>query len=163
MPTDLAIQLVCQHFSKWHFLSRMHSLTTADIPQLLEFCLNATYFAFWYSLYQQVHGSAVGSLVSVVVADLVTSMWLGLQIVPSLERCPLFTDRFVHSSMWLGLQTVSSLERCQEAFMEMFHSIYIRTWSHTKTYFWKQAPQKVTAQSLDPVSTLRNNCKVTVD
>ena len=25
------------------------------------------------------------------------------------------------------------------------------------------APQKVTAQSLDPVSTLRNNCKVTVD
>ena len=24
-------------------------------------------------------------------------------------------------------------------------------------------PQKVTAQSLDPVSTLRNNCKVTVD
>ena len=29
-----------------------------------------------------------------------------------IERCPKFRGRFVHSSMWLGLQTVSSLERC---------------------------------------------------
>ena len=113
VPTDLAIQVACQHFSKWPFPSRTHSLTTADIPHLLEFCLNATYFAFRYSLYQQVHGTAMSSLVSVVVAELVTSRWLGLQTVPSLERC-------------------------REAFMERFHSIYIRTWSHTKSYFCKQ-------------------------
>ena len=81
VPTDLDIQVACQHFSKWPVPSRTHSLTTADIPNLLEFCLNATYFAFRYSLYQQVHGTAMSSLVSVVVADLVTSMWLGLQTV----------------------------------------------------------------------------------
>ena len=29
-----------------------------------------------------------------------------------IESCPYFRGRFLHSSMWLGLQTVSSLERC---------------------------------------------------
>ena len=44
---------------------------TDEITTLLEFCLNATYSAFRKSLYQQVHGTAMGSPVSVVVADLV--------------------------------------------------------------------------------------------
>ena len=96
---DLAIQVACQHFTKWPSPSRTHSLTTADIPYLLEFCLNATYFAFRYFLYQQVHGTAMSSLVSVVVADLVTSMWLWLQTVPSLEvsRGLYVEDLYLHS------------------------------------------------------------------
>ena len=38
---------------------------------------------------------------------------------------------FVHSSMWLGLQTVSSLERCplvRVSFIERFHCSQIRDW-----------------------------------
>ena len=37
---------------------------------------------------------------------------LGPCWLPCIERCPYFRGIFVHSSMWLGLQTVSSLERC---------------------------------------------------
>ena len=47
------------------------SLTPDAIITLLDFCLNATYFAFRKSFYQQVHGTAMGSTVSVVIADLV--------------------------------------------------------------------------------------------
>ena len=47
------------------------SLTSTEITTLLEFCLNATYFAFRNSFHLQVHGTAMGLPVSVVVADLV--------------------------------------------------------------------------------------------
>ena len=45
--------------------------TPDEIISLLKLCLNATCFAFRDLFYQQVHGTAMGSLVSVVIADLV--------------------------------------------------------------------------------------------
>ena len=47
------------------------SLTPSEIVSLLELCLNATYFAFRNTYYQQIHGTAMGSPVSAVAADLV--------------------------------------------------------------------------------------------
>ena len=57
--------------SEWPLLAERTSLTRTNISNSLDYCLNATYFAFRNSLCQQVHGTAVNSLVSVVVADLV--------------------------------------------------------------------------------------------
>ena len=71
VPTQLAIQVAHQRLLDDTSLTSRTSLTTDEITTLLEFCLNATYFAFRNSLYQQVHGTAMGSPVSVVVADLV--------------------------------------------------------------------------------------------
>ena len=71
VPTDLATKVAHQRLTDDASLPGHTSLTPDDIITLLEFCLNATYFAFRNSFYQQVHGTAMGSPVSVVVADLV--------------------------------------------------------------------------------------------
>ena len=47
------------------------SLTLDDICSLLQLCLEATYLAFEGKVYQQIHGTAMGSLLSVVVTNLV--------------------------------------------------------------------------------------------
>jgi len=47
------------------------SLSVDDIIELLTLCLDATLLSFRRKVYKQVHGSAVGSPVSVVVANLV--------------------------------------------------------------------------------------------
>ena len=52
-------------------LSDRTSLTVEDICSLLKLCLEATYLSFRGRIYQQVHGTAMGSPVSVVVANLV--------------------------------------------------------------------------------------------
>ena len=40
-----------------------------DILELLAFCLNTTYFSFKKELYIQMQGAAIGSLVSLLVAN----------------------------------------------------------------------------------------------
>ena len=47
------------------------SLTMDDICSLLQLCLEATYLAFEGKVYWQIHGTAMGSPVSVVVTNLV--------------------------------------------------------------------------------------------
>ena len=71
IPTDLAIQAAHKRLLDDTTLDQRTSLTPDEITSLLKLCLNATYFAFRDSFYQQVHGTAMGSPVSVVVADLV--------------------------------------------------------------------------------------------
>ena len=67
----ISIQVAHQRLLDDTSLTSHTSLTTDKITTLLEFCLNTTYSAFCNSLYQQVHGTGMGSSVSVVVANLV--------------------------------------------------------------------------------------------
>ena len=46
-------------------------MTVEDIVNLMSFCLNATYFVFKGTYYQQVFGTAMGSLVLATIANLV--------------------------------------------------------------------------------------------
>ena len=46
-------------------------LPTEDIVELLELCLTSTYFQYDGKHYKQLHGTAMGSPVSVVVAEIV--------------------------------------------------------------------------------------------
>ena len=47
------------------------SLSVNDIVDLLTFCLNATLFSFTGKVCKQIQGTAIGSPVSVVVANFV--------------------------------------------------------------------------------------------
>ena len=46
-------------------------LSVDDVVDLLEFCLGASFMTFCGKIFQQVHGTAMGSPVSVVAANLV--------------------------------------------------------------------------------------------
>ena len=70
IPTNLAFQVARQRLQEDSSLPERTSLTPSEIVSLLELCLNAT-FAFRNTYYQQIHGTAMGSPVSIVAADLV--------------------------------------------------------------------------------------------
>ena len=72
VPTDLAVQVSCERLRNDPSLPRSTSLIVDDICSLLSLlCLDATYLVFQGRVYQQVHGTAMGSPMLVVVANLV--------------------------------------------------------------------------------------------
>ena len=71
VPIELAIQVAKERLQGDNTLEDRTALSINDIIQLLEFCLKATYFSFHGKYYQQIFGTAMGSPVSVVIADMV--------------------------------------------------------------------------------------------
>ena len=71
VPTDLAVRVSRERLENDPSLSQRTSLSVDDICSLLSLCMEATYLVFEGRVYQQVHGTAMGSPVSVVVANLV--------------------------------------------------------------------------------------------
>ena len=71
VPTDLSIQVARRKLECDASLPERTSFSVNDITDLLSLCLDATFLSFRGSVYKQVHGTAMGSPVSVVVANLV--------------------------------------------------------------------------------------------
>ena len=71
VPTDLAIRVACQRLAEDPSLPERSALSPDEVVSLLKFCLDATYLAYRGEVYQQVNGTAMGSPVSVTVANLV--------------------------------------------------------------------------------------------
>ena len=71
IPTGLAVQVVKLRLDNDDTLMDRTTLTPNDIVELLEFCLNSTEFQFREHFYKQIHGTAMGSPVSVVIANMV--------------------------------------------------------------------------------------------
>ena len=67
----LAIKVAAKRLRQDATLLQRTSLPVEDIIDLLSFCLNATYFVFEGCYYQQVFGTAMGSPVLGVIANLV--------------------------------------------------------------------------------------------
>ena len=70
VPTDLAIRVACNRLESDTSLSERTSLNVDDIMDLLSLCLDATFLSFRGKVYRQAQGTAMGSPVSVVVANL---------------------------------------------------------------------------------------------
>ena len=71
VPVDLACHVAEQRLDANDSLGDRTSLSPDQIVSLLQLCLNATFVAFWGKFYQEVYGTAMGSPVSVTVANLV--------------------------------------------------------------------------------------------
>ena len=71
VPTYLAINIACKRLIDDESLYDRTCLEVDDIVALLELCLNATFMCFRGCFYQQCFGTAVGSPMSVTVANLV--------------------------------------------------------------------------------------------
>ena len=71
VPTDLAVQVASSRLEKDPTLPERTVLLVDDIVSLLTLCLDATCLEFRRKVYQQIHGTAMGSPVSVVIANLV--------------------------------------------------------------------------------------------
>ena len=71
VPVDLAVKIAGDRLTNDPSLADRSSLSPTEIQTLLSFCLNATYLAYRGEFFQQTFGTAMGSPVSVTVADLV--------------------------------------------------------------------------------------------
>ena len=71
VPTELAIQVVKRRLEADDGLKERTELTAEEIMCVLKFCLDATYFTFQSVVYWQKYGTAMGSPVSVTMANLV--------------------------------------------------------------------------------------------
>ena len=71
VPTDLAVQIARGRLEKDPTVPERTELLVDDTVNLLTLCLNATFLEIRGKVYQQVHGTAMGSPVSVVIANLV--------------------------------------------------------------------------------------------
>jgi len=74
LPLQPALDFTKTAINKLHF---QPPLPTDDLIDLLFLCLTSTYFQYNGKHYKQLHGTAMGSPVSVVVAEIVTQKHLG--------------------------------------------------------------------------------------
>ena len=71
IPVDLAVKLAEERLIEDASLGQKSSLPEEDIIHLLSFCLKTTQFAYNGTYYQQIFGTAMGSPVSAVFANMV--------------------------------------------------------------------------------------------
>lgn len=68
VPVDLAIECIRE---RWCELEEHTALTLDEFIKGIQFCLNTTYFNFENQTFKQTFGTAMGSPISAVVANLV--------------------------------------------------------------------------------------------
>ena len=95
VPTDLAIKVARKYLEEDETLEERTLLTVDNIILLLDMCLSATYLQFQQECYQQTQGTAMGSPVSVTVANLVMEDVEQRALSTFRGRCPLFWKRYV--------------------------------------------------------------------
>ena len=89
IPVKLAIQVATDVLSKDDTLQDRTAIPVEDIVDLLDFCLSTTNFKYNNTHYQQIFGTAMGSHVSAVMANLVME---NLERLWSNELCPPFSS-----------------------------------------------------------------------
>ena len=94
VPTDLAVRVARRRLENDSSLPERTSLSVDDIVDLLTLCLDATFLSFRGKVYKQVHGTAMGSPVSVVVANLVMED-VEERALESFHSPPRFWKRYV--------------------------------------------------------------------
>ena len=70
VPTKSAITIIQRKLEEDKDLHLRTTMSAKQINSLLEFCLNSTYFTFQGKFYEQVDGTAGGSPISPIVANL---------------------------------------------------------------------------------------------
>ena len=70
IPVAAAIEVIKRRLEQDTELPKRTTLSTNNILQLLEFCLNNTYFLFQNQYFEQTKGAAMGSPVSPIVANI---------------------------------------------------------------------------------------------
>ena len=98
VPVQHAIQIIQKLLEEDQDLKQRTSMSVSQIISLLEFCLGSTYFTFKGRFYEQKEGTAMGSPISPVVANLYMED-LETKALQSAQNPPSFWRRFVDDTL----------------------------------------------------------------
>ena len=111
VPTARALQVSRDRLENDPTLAERTCLSVDNICDLLSLCLDATYLTFEGKVYRQIHGTAMGSPVSVVVANLVMED-IEQKALSTFHTPPRFWRRYVDDTCTaLPLDVVDSLHQ----------------------------------------------------
>ena len=116
MPIQPALTIIEKLLEEVPGLQERTSMTVKNIICLLEFCLRSTYFTFQNQYYELVEGTAMGSPISPIVANLHMESFETRTISTSLHT-PLMWKRFVDDT------SVIIKEAHKQEFLEHINSI----------------------------------------
>ncbi|XP_068716947.1 uncharacterized protein [Montipora capricornis] len=94
IPVDVAISVAHNRLINNENLQDRTAIPITDIIKLLDFCLSTTNFQYDHKHYKQIHGTAMGSPISAIMANMVMED-LEERALASLTNPPLFWKRFV--------------------------------------------------------------------
>ena len=94
VPIQPAIDIIEKLLEKDPGLQQRTSMTIRQIISLLEFCLRSTYFTVQNKYFEQVEGTAMGSPISPIVANLYMED-LETKAIQTAPHTPVFWKRFV--------------------------------------------------------------------
>ena len=98
VPIQPAINVIQKLLEEDQDLKQRTSMSVSHIISLLEFCLGSTYFTFKGRFYEQHEGTAMGSPISPIVANLYLED-LELKAIQSAQNPPSFWRRFVDDTL----------------------------------------------------------------
>ena len=98
VPIQPAINVIQKLLEEDQDLKQRTSMSVSHIISLLEFCLGSTYFTFKGRFYEQQEGTAMGSPISPIVANLYLED-LELKAIQSAQNPPSFWRRFVDDTL----------------------------------------------------------------
>ena len=94
VPKPSALYIINNKLQQDAELHNRTNMTTPNITELLDFCLNNTYFTFQGVFYQQTKGAALGSPVSPIVANIFMEAFESRALFTALHP-PKFWRRYV--------------------------------------------------------------------
>ena len=94
VPIKPAINTIKKLLEEDPELHKRTSLSVKNITRLMEYCLTSTYFIFQVRFYEQQDGTAMGSPISLIVANLYMEQFEN-QAINTAPHTPLFWRRFV--------------------------------------------------------------------
>ena len=94
VPIQPSIDIITKLLEKDPSLPNRTNMNIRQITSLLEFCLRSTYFTFQNKHYEQIEGTAMGSPISPIVANLYMED-LESKAIQSAPHPPAFWKRFV--------------------------------------------------------------------
>ena len=116
IPVDVAVNVAHNRLVNDENLQERTTLPVTDIIELLDFCLSTTNFQYDHKHYKQIHGTAMGTLVSAVMANMVMED-LEERALTTLTNQPLYWKRFVED-----VCTTTKIDNTQ-TFLEHLNSI----------------------------------------
>ena len=100
VPVNQALNVIERKLRQYLTLPDRSELNVDHLIQLLEYCLTTTYFVYGGEFYQQVHGAAMGSPVSPIVAKLYMGHFESIDLSTA-PRLPSLWFRYVDDTFVL--------------------------------------------------------------